>query len=150
MTGVQTCALPILAGAIGLEYLKAEEALRDLELTARRIGPAASELPRADWFFVDGWAAYHRAVTVRVEGGMPTDDVENLRKVARRYPYPNVLERYALASALNGRSDVAKHVLLHSCKVHSLPICDGMQRRWKALQFDYPALRALAFPVLTE
>lgn len=150
-----TLALPalglaLLAGAIGLEYLKAEEALRDLELTARRIGPAASELPRADWFFVDGWAAYHRAVTVRVDAGMPANEIENLRKVARRYPYPNVLERYALAAALNGQSDAARHVLLHSCKVHTVPICEGMQRRWNTLQSEYPALQPLAFPALTK
>jgi O-antigen ligase len=147
---IPTLALALLAGAIGLEYLKAEEALRDLELTARRIGPAASELPRADWFFVDGWAAYHRAVTVGVEAGMPANEIENLRRVARRYPYPNVLERYALASALNGQFDVAKHVLLHSCKVHTLPICEGLQRRWKTSQSEHPALRGLAFPALTK
>jgi O-antigen ligase len=147
---IPTLALALLAGAIGLEYLKAEEALRDLELTARRIGPAASELPRADWFFVDGWAAYHRAVTVGVEAGMPANEIENLRRVARRYPYPDVLERNALASALNGQFDVAKHVLLHSCKVHTLPICEGMQRRWKTLQSEHPALRKLAFPALTK
>lgn len=147
---VPALALALLAGLIGLEYLKAEEGLRDLELTARRIGPAASELPSADWFFVDGWAAYHRAVTVRVEAGMPANEIENLRRVAKRYPYPNVLERYALASALNGQFDSARHALLHSCKVHTLPICEGMQRRWKTLQSEHPALRMLAFPALTE
>ena len=145
-----TVGLAVLAGAIGLEYLKAEEALRDLELTARRIGPPASELPRADWYFVDGWAAYHRAVTVTIDSSISAADYDNLKKVAARYTYPNVLERYAQASVLRGDGQTAEHVLLHSCKVHSLPVCEGMQSRWKAYQSKYPELQAPAFPALTN
>ena len=123
---------------------------RDLELSSRRIGPAVSELPRADWYFVDGWAAYHRAVTVTIDADLSADDYDNLRKVTARYTYPNVLERYAHAAVLHGDPQAAQRVLLHSCKVHSLPICEGMQVRWKAYQVENPELRVPAFPALAN
>lgn len=147
---VPTFCLAMVAGAIGMEYLKAEESQRDLELTARRIGPAASELPRADWYFVDGWAAYHRAVTVTIDANLSAADYDILKKVAARYTYPNVLERYAHAAAVRGEPLTAQHVLLHSCKVHSRPVCEGMQRRWLTLQKAEPAVQRVHFPSLRE
>jgi O-antigen ligase len=145
-----TIGLALLVGAIGLEYLKAEEALRDLELAARRIGPAASDLPQSDWYFVDGWAAYRRAATVTVAAGMPAVEIENLRKVAARYPYANILERYAQAAALNGQPDSARFVLLHSCKVHATAVCADMQRRWQTFRTSDPAAEKVEFPALTD
>ena len=142
--------LAVLTAAIGLEYFKAEEALRDLELSVRRIGPAVSQLPRADWYFVDGWSAYHRAATVTIDANLSAADYENLRKVAPRYPYPVILERYAHAAALRGDRRAARHLLLHSCKIHPLPVCKGMQNRWLALQETDPAVRTVDFPSLRE
>ncbi|MCI4430640.1 MAG: O-antigen ligase C-terminal domain-containing protein [Burkholderiales bacterium] len=143
-----TAGLAVLTAATGLEYLKAEEALRDLELTARHIGPAANQLPRADWYFVDGWAAYHRAVTVTIDSSLSAADYANLGKVAPRYTYPVILERYAKAAVLRGDRRTAQHVLLHSCKVHPVHVCQGMQSRWLALQKTDPAVRAVDFPSL--
>ena len=140
-------SLTILCGASAAEYVEAEESLRDLSLASLRIGQAVSETPRADWYFVDGWAAYHRAVATTAKAGMPTEQLENLRKVATRYQYPNVLERYAQASALNGEPALTRHVLLHTCKVHSAAICAGMQRRWTLFQAEHPAIQDIIFPV---
>lgn len=147
---VPTVALTVLAGAFAYEYAKAADSLRDLDLATLRIGRAASELPKEDWYFLDGWAAYHWAVALPVVAGMPVEDLRKLRNVARRYAYPNVLERYAQAAAVNGDFDAARHVLLHSCKVHTIPVCEGMQRRWKLFQSEHVELQALAFPALTN
>ena len=147
---IPVAVLAILAAAIGLEYLKAEEALRDLELTARKIGPAARDLPRADWYFVDGWAAYHRAVTVTIDADLSAADYQNLKNVTARYTYPNVMERCAHAAALRDDRATARHVLIHSCKVHSLPVCQGMRNRWLALQKTDSSVQAIDFPPVPE
>lgn len=145
-----TLALTLLAAGIGYEYTKAADSLRDLDLATLRIGRAAEQLPSADWFFLDGWASYHWAVALPITGGLKVDEVEKLGQVARRYAYPNVLERFAQAAALNGRAADAKHALLHSCKVHSRSVCDGMHRRWKAFASQHVDLQGLTFPVLTN
>jgi O-antigen ligase len=141
-----TAALAVLATAIGWQYLIAEGILRDLAVSENNIGPPPNSFPRADWYFADGWAAFHNAIATPVTAAMPANDLEKLRQLARRYPYPNILERYAQAAVLNGRPDEASHALLHSCKVHSPMVCEKMRVHWTAFRDGHAEIQAPHFP----
>lgn len=138
------------AGAVGMEYLKAEESLRDVELSTRRIGAPPQDLPAPDWRLLESWAAYHRASTMRVGTGMSLEDMDSLRRAVIRYPYPNVIERYAQALTLNGDSRLARNILLHGCKIHTVGFCDGMRRRWQTFLESNPNLPTNGFPMRGE
>ena len=128
------------------EYFRAEQALRELGLAFARIGKPPSELPQPDWYLLDGWAAYHRASTMAVSAGMQPEQIDELRKVASRYPYPYVLMQYARASALNANPEAAHRAFVHGCKVLRRPTCEAMRKVWSDLQSSEPKFRPFAFP----
>ena len=99
-----------------------------------------------DWILADGWAAYHRASTLTVTAGMQRQQLDELRKVVSRYPYPNVLMQYAHASALNANPEAAHKSLIHGCKVFGPPTCEQMRRVWSRMQTSEPLLRDIEFP----
>ena len=143
---VPTAILLIPLTVVSAEYLQAEEALRDLRLAVAGVGIPPSELPQHDWYLVDGWAAYHRSATMAVSAGMKAEQIDELRKVASRYPYPNILMQYARASALNANAEAARHTFVHGCKVLGAPTCEAMRKVWSDLQSSEPNLRSIAFP----
>ena len=131
---------------VSTEYLDAEETLRDMELSFKGVGTKPAELSQHEWILVDGWAAYHRASTLSVTAGMQRQQLDELRKVVSRYPYPNVLMQYAHASALNASPEAAHKSLLHGCKVFGSPTCEQMRKVWSRLQSSEPLLRDIEFP----
>lgn len=142
--------LSVLTGAIAAQYLAAEEALRELELSARGIGGPPDKLARVAWPLLESWAAYYRAATVKVESTMPTAELENIRTVASRYPYPNILERFAQALTLTGDPVNARLPLLLSCKLHTTAVCDGMRRRWNRFRSENSGFASVDFPGVDE
>ena len=149
--GRLSLAIPIAVLLVPLtvvtaEYLRAEEALRELRLAFAGVGKPPSELPQPDWYLVDGWAAYLRASTMAVSADMQPEQIDELRKVASRYPYANILMQYARASALNANPEAAHRVFVHGCKVLVRPTCEAMRKVWSDLQSSEPKFRLVAFP----
>lgn len=143
---VPTLLLVVPFALVSVEYLDAEESLRDMELSFKGVGTRPSDLPQHNWILLDGWAAYHRASTAIVSSAMTPQQLEELRKVVSRYPYPNVLMQYAHASALNSNPGAASKTLIHGCKVFGAATCDQMRKVWTRLQSIEPAVRSVKFP----
>ncbi|MFZ2652205.1 MAG: Wzy polymerase domain-containing protein [Burkholderiaceae bacterium] len=135
---------------VSAEYFDAEENLRRMELSFKGVGTKPAALPQHEWFLVDGWAAYHRASTLTISTGMRRQDLDELRKVASRYPYPNILMQYAHASAMNANPEAARRSLIHACKVFGPPTCQQMRKLWLRLQSSEPLLRDVEFPTAVD
>ena len=143
---VPATLVALVLSAIAAEYLQAEEALRDLSLASSNVGKPVAALPKPDWKILEGWKAYHAALSMDINGHMPPADVGALHDLAARYPYPNVLSLYAQASALNGHPEAAQAVLVHACKVHNVVVCTAMRTWWSRLGDSSPEVRRIPFP----
>ncbi len=142
-----TALLTLALTSVAVEYVNAEESLRDLRLASFHVGRPPGDLPKPDWVVLESWKDYHEAVAMSIHGRMRPEDIQSLRDLARRYPYPNVLSQYAHATALNGQMSTSMWVLAHTCKVHSEVVCDAVRIWWTRLGTKHPELAAVAFPV---
>jgi O-antigen ligase len=131
---------------VGVEYLRAEEALRRLRFANARVGIKMADLRTPDLALLDGWKAYHEAARLRLQPGMSASEIELLKDVARRFPYPAALHRYAQALALNGQSADALDVLTHLCKVYPGGVQQVMREAWQEQQAQEQRLLAVTFP----
>ncbi len=135
---------------VGTEYLRAEEALRRLRFASARIGITMADLRTPDLLLLDGWKAYHDAATLHAGAAMPASEMALLHDVARRFPYPAALYRYAHALALNHEPAAARQVLQHLCKVYREPVQVALREAWQELQAKEPTLRNAEFPSCAE
>lgn len=135
---------------VAIEYVDAEEALRDLRLASLQVGQPAKDLPKPDWKVLESWRAYHGAMTADITASMSSSEIAALRNLAARYPYPNVLSQYAHAAALNNQPEAAQAALAHACKVHKASVCESMQGWWSRLGASNSLVRQVKFPVQTH
>ncbi|KQW35703.1 hypothetical protein ASC76_22195 [Rhizobacter sp. Root404] len=131
---------------VGVEYMRAEEALRRLRFASARVGITMAELRTPDLVLLDGWKAYHEAARLRSHPGMSAAEMELLKDVARRFPYPAALNRHAQALVLNGQSAAGLEVLTHLCKVYPEGVQQVMRDAWQEQQAQDQRLLAVAFP----
>ena len=89
------------------------------------------------WITIFGWPARE---------AMTADELRFMERVAERYPYPHVLNRYALALGLNGDAAHATAMLQRLCHIHSHQHCLDAEDNWVALQQRFPVLQAAPFP----
>lgn len=131
---------------IASEYVKAEEAWQDMRLSTLGIGTLAGTVPASDWLILQSWAEYLHAMSIEVRENMARTDLDTLHQTAMRLPYPVLLAKTAHASALNGRVEIARAMLLHACKVHHEGVCRHFRTWWKELREASPAVRSVEFP----
>lgn len=141
-------ALVMLGGLIwvGVEYMRAEEALRRLRFASARVGITMADLRTPDLVLLDGWKAYHDAAMMRAAQGMSASEIQFLSDVARRFPYPAALNRHAQALVLNGQAAAGLEVLTHLCKVYPGGVQTAMREVWQEQQGRDPRLLAVQFP----
>lgn len=98
-----------LGSYLTYEYFLIEEDFRIVRFESLHVGktPAAYQVPQV--WMISHLAAMLKAARQVVEPNMSKADLENLRKVAQRFPWGRVHFRYALALALNGDSQGASH-----------------------------------------
>lgn len=91
-----------LGSYLSYEYFLIEEDFRIVRFENLHVGktPESYEIPHV--VMISHLAAMLRAARQVAEPNMSKADLENLRKVAQRFPYGTVHFRYALALALNG------------------------------------------------
>jgi O-antigen ligase len=131
---------------VGVEYVRAEEALRRLRFASARIGITMADLRTPDLVLLDGWKAYHEAARIKPDSGMSRDQMKLLSDVAQRFPYPAALNRLAQALVLNAEPAAAVDVLSHLCKTYTKPVQDLMGEAWQEQQARDPRLRSVDFP----
>jgi hypothetical protein len=77
---------------------------------------------------------------------MTIQELEHLKEVSSRYPVVPMLMKYALASGLNQRPDIAADTLQTLCKRHPRHLCDRAMDGWLELTDRHPQLKLVALP----
>jgi hypothetical protein len=145
---MMSVALSTLFAGIAADYLPAEENHRVLRLETARVGVTRLETPAVQLRLLNQLQAFLEFARDEPRRGMSVAEVEKMRRVSERFAYPPAMFRYALASGLNGRPDVATTTLARLCRIHSRLRCEDAIAAWLALQKKHPELRDIAPPVL--
>ncbi len=135
---------------VGTEYMRAEDALRQLRFATARVGITMADLHSPDLRLLDGWKSYHDASTLKLEPGTSVADMALVRETTRRFPYPAALYRYAHALALNDRAAESRRVLQLICKGYRENVQVALRESWQELQVREPAVQGVVFPDCTE
>lgn len=129
------------------EYLEVDEAVRQVRLKNEARIVHKDLNPKApDVTLLDAQREYVRLWTVEPVVGMAPEQIDWMRIVARRFGSPGALERYALASGLNGRPDEALRALRLMCRMSLPRHCDRVRSVWQQRAAHHPALLAVPYP----
>ena len=89
------------------EYLVIEEDFRIVRFEQLRIGRTAADHRQPDIYMLTQLGTLLSGSRIELRPDMPPEDVEQLKKLALRYPWVATQYRYALALALNGQQPEA-------------------------------------------
>lgn len=131
----------------GIEYMKVEQAARVARLVGAGIGvDRVAEAPPPDTWLIDGQREYIRFIGTQARPGMSPEELEWMRRVTTRFTYSSAMFRYALATALNGHPDNARHTLETLCNLHGKERCDEGREAWEELRKKHPQVSSVTFP----
>lgn len=114
----------VAVAAIWMDYRVAEEESRALRFESARIGRDKPVVRIDRIVFLDQQREFLRFARTLAHPGMSAAQIESMRRVAHRYPYPPALFRYALALAQNGRLDEAVLELARLRQLHGKKLFD--------------------------
>jgi len=132
---------------IGVEYVRVEEAARQLRFVLAGVG--VDKVPYVappEVRLLDGPREFHRFWNTPARAAMPAADVDWMRDVVERNPERQAMLRYALAAGLNGRAADAASTLTALCKLRSSRRCSQSRQFWAEAQSLNPQLRNIPFP----
>lgn len=89
------------------EYLSIEEDFRIVRFEQLKIGRTPTDHQRPDVRMLTQLGALLSGSRIELRAAMPAEEIEQLRKLALRYPWVATQYRYALALALNGNGPEA-------------------------------------------
>jgi O-antigen ligase len=132
---------------VGVEYMQVEESARRVRMVLSGVGiDKVPYAPPPNVRLLDGLREYHRFVITPVQRGMSAEQLDWMRDVAQRHPYPPSLQRYALAAGLNGRTEESTRTLRAICNVHPPKWCNSSRESWRTAQREYPELVVIPLP----
>lgn len=143
----------IVASAIGvlswvwIEYDVAEKAHRAMRYESARIGhpPTADLVPKL--VLLSQLREFIRFARTQARAGMKPEEIEWMRRVAYRYPYPPAMFRYALARGLNGDIEGAKLEMIRLRQLHGLTHYSEAKQSIRQMGgAGYPQLKELSLP----
>ncbi|SHM81155.1 PglL family O-oligosaccharyltransferase [Rhizobacter sp. OV335] len=138
------CCLGVM---IGRDYLEAEQNLRTFRLEAARIGTGYVTSTAPDLLLLTQQSAFLSFARHEAGPGMSAAELDDMHSIAQRFGYPPVLFRYAMASALNGRPEDARHSLELLCVTQTQQQCDEGRSAWiDTRDRRYPQLAAVSYP----
>jgi hypothetical protein len=135
-----------ILGWVGVEYAQMETATRQQRFDTAGIGPSPSSTEPPNVLLLDQLREFHRFASAEARPAMLPHELEWMRRVVLRSPYPPALLRLALALGLNGRSDEAETILTNLCKTTSPLRCEEGRAAWRILQGKHPELVAVRYP----
>lgn len=100
------------------EYRVIEEDHRLMRFETAQIGDVKAEQVAPDVILLTQLREFIRFARTPAEEGISHEQLEWMRKVVHRYPYPSSLFRYSLALALNGRAEQAVDQLMLLQRLH--------------------------------
>jgi hypothetical protein len=132
---------------VGREYFIVEEDARTARLVAAGIGvDKVSVVTVPDVWVLDSLREHIRFIGTPVTTHMSNEQLDSMRKVSERYTYADILYRYAMAAALNGRQNEARGVLITICNLHIKQRCDEGREGWAELGERFPQAEAVSYP----
>lgn len=138
-----------LTAWVAVEYVQIEEDGRQLRFEAAKIGEPGTTTPPPNVILLTQLREFYRLARTPARPGMTELELEAMRRVAQRYPFPPVLFRYANALALNGRPDDAVATLTLLCKTSQRERCLEGRDAWLTMaQGQYPELKGVQWPEL--
>lgn len=129
--------------AIFWDYFKAEESYRQLRMESARIGSDKISSSAPQLLILDQLEGFLKFARTEAKAGMSDEDLNFMRVVFQRFPYPPVMFRYALAEGINGKPEVARITLEKLCKIHDAQRCEEASEGWVFLKEKYPELEAV-------
>ncbi|AEG94848.1 candidate membrane protein [Ramlibacter tataouinensis TTB310] len=139
----------LVAGLLMLrDYLPYEEHWRMLRYREAQIGDLRRE-PAPDTLLLTQLNALVSAAAAEPEN-VNSDELELLRRVAERYPYPSTMYSYAIALATKGFSEQAALVLQRLCQMQSRKSCHDAQKEWARAQQRQPQLASVRLPGMVQ
>lgn len=131
---------------IWCEYRVVEEDHRLMRFETARIGDVKAERSAPDVVLLTQLREFIRFARTEATPGMDQEQIEWMRKVAHRYPYPPSLFRYSLALFLNGQPNLAKQELLRLRALHGEELYQGARLGMISMAERYPQLEYLQLP----
>lgn len=137
------CVLAALMLWSWSEYRIVEEDHRLMRFETARIGDIESNQAAPPVKLFTQVREFIRFARTPAVEGMSEEDLDWMRKVAHRYPYPPSLFRYSLALGLNGHIDEAREQLAILRALHG---DEHYQEAWQSLvslKWRYPQLQGI-------
>jgi len=130
-----------------VEYFSLEEDFRVARFEALRIGVTPSEYAKPKVILLTQLDALAVGARIVPAAGMSFDRVELMRRVAMRFPWPALQNRYALALALNGNPEEAIRQLKVIRAMHGQKAYLDIKAQWETLAREkHPQLAQLKLP----
>jgi O-antigen ligase len=131
---------------ISVEYHVIETDYRLMRFETAGIGQQSAHSKEPRVFLLTHQQQYIRLARTSAFVGMTANEIDWMKQVAHRYPYPPSLMRYVLALGLNNRPQSAALELLRLRRIQSVKDFDETRAFWPALVRRYPQLARVHFP----
>lgn len=139
--GIGLCVLTVLFAWSTLEYIAIEEDFRVARAEGLKIGQTQAEYERPKVYLLTQLDALLKASRIEPRPNMPTSEIELARDAALRYPWTAIQFRYALALAMNGKSDEAARQLRVMRAHHGAKHFEQIRQSWIDIsRTKYPEL----------
>ncbi len=132
-----------LFGWVWREYRIVEEDYRLMRFETARIGNLKAGHAAPDVILLTQLRELIRFARTEAREDMDTSELEWMRKVAHRYPYPSSLFRYALALGLNGDAQEAYKQMMILRSLHKIEFYEESVEAVRQMQKRYPQLGSL-------
>lgn len=144
--GTAFVALVVVGGALAREYLLIEEDFRIVRFENMRIGATEASYEAPDIWINTQMAAMLHASRQRAKPGMTPAEIDNLRRVALRFPWGALTFRYAMALGLNNDLDGANKMmeLIHS--MYGTTFYNVVRQELEEMKQTYPQLDMVHAP----
>ena len=130
-----------------VEYLTIEEDFRVARFEALRVGQTPVGYQKPDVVLLTQLGALLDGARISPKPGMSVHELALAKKVALRYPWIALQNRYALSLALNGDPAEAQRQLSVMRALHGEKTYKNIKANWDNLAQDqYPQLRELKLP----
>lgn len=137
----------VMLGWIAVEYTRVEEAARGVRLVMAGVG--VDKVPYVappEVRLLDAPREYHRYWNARAKRDLNPEELDWMRTVTERNPFPPAMLRYALAAGLNGRGGDAANMLRAICNTYEVRRCEEARESWRAAREQFPELGSIPMP----
>jgi O-antigen ligase len=132
--------------AIAYEYLLVEEDLRVTRFENLNVGATDNAYQMPTIRLLTQLAAMQRAMRYKPVPHMDKEQLDELRRVVFRFPHGGMTLRYAMALAMNGEPDEARHMLAILHGMYGDRFYLSAKEVWHDKAEKYPELGAISFP----